>query len=303
VSWPPNPTSEGGDEFLLPSLPPEVPVSKAPDEGPPNPIPEGAYEVLPPSLPPEVPVSKVPDENPPWTGWDVLALAGVTIVAILICGIVVVFTAHKFLFPLDPVTEVAKFPELIVLSQALAYVIVLATMVIIALRHYTQTFGQAIRWNWPDHWGFYLFQGVLLCLALQAFAHFLPMPKNLPMDQFFQTREQAYLLSVFGVTFAPFLEDFFFRGFLYPVLARRLGMVFAILLTALAFASIHGAQLVYSWGPVLVIFMVGLVLTITRAITRSVASSLLIHIAYNGTISLAMFLATDHFRHLEKLNQ
>jgi membrane protease YdiL (CAAX protease family) len=253
--------------------------------------------------PPAPPVSKVPDENPPWSGWDVLALAGVTIVAILISLIAVTVIAHKFLFPHDPITDVLKFPELIVLSQALAYVIVLATMVVLALRHHTQTFAQAIRWNWPELWFFYLFQGVLLCLALQAFAHSLPIPKNLPMDKFFQTRQEAYILSIFGVTFAPVFEEFFFRGFLYPVLARRLGMGFAIFLTALAFAGIHGDQLMYSWGPVLVIFMVGLVLTITRALTRSVASSLLIHIAYNGTISVAMFFATDHFRHLEKLNR
>jgi hypothetical protein len=30
---------------------------------------------------------------------------------------------------------------------------------------------------------------------------------------------------------------------------------------------------------------------------------LLIHVAYNGTISGLMFAATDGFRHLEKLNQ
>jgi len=161
---------------------------------PPNP-PFDASQELPPFPPvPEPYVSKVPYENPPWSGWDVLALAGVTIVAILLSMIVVVFVAHKFLFPRAPLTEVVKFPELIVLSQALAYVIVLATMVIIALRHHTQTFAQAIRWNWPARWGFYLFQGMLLCLALQAFAHFLPIPKNLPMDQFFQTPREAYIL-------------------------------------------------------------------------------------------------------------
>jgi len=49
--------------------------------------------------------------------------------------------------------------------------------------------------------------------------------------------------------------------------------------------------------------VVGLVLTIVREIRNSVASSLLIHIAYNGTISVLMFVATDGFRHLEKLNQ
>ena len=99
------------------------------------------------------------------------------------------------------------------------------------------------------------------------------------------------------------MEELFFRGFLYPVLARRLGLPVAVFLTAFAFALLHGAQLMFAWGPVLVIFLVGMVLTMVRARTNSVAASVLIHTAYNGTIAVAMFLATNGFRHLEKLNQ
>jgi membrane protease YdiL (CAAX protease family) len=54
---------------------------------------------------------------------------------------------------------------------------------------------------------------------------------------------------------------------------------------------------------VLVIFLVGVVLTIVRAKTNSVAASVIIHMAYNATITIAMFAATNGFRHLEKLNQ
>jgi len=77
----------------------------------------------------------------------------------------------------------------------------------------------------------------------------------------------------------------------------------AVFVTALAFALLHGAQLMFAWGPVLVIFLVGTVLTMVRARTNSVAASVLIHMAYNGTIAVAMFVATSGFRHLEKLNQ
>jgi membrane protease YdiL (CAAX protease family) len=52
-----------------------------------------------------------------------------------------------------------------------------------------------------------------------------------------------------------------------------------------------------------VVFLVGLALTIARAITKSVAASLLMHIAYNGTISALIFVVTDGFRHLDKLSQ
>ncbi len=198
--------------------------------------------------------------------------------------------------------EVAKFPGLIVLSQLLAYILVLVLMYLTVQSH-GQDFGQAIRWNWPPAWSSYILGGFVLALGLQAVAHLLPVPKHLPIDQFFQTTRQAYLLSIFGVALAPLLEELFFRGFLYPVLARRLGLATGVILTALTFALIHGAQLMFSWGPVLVIFLVGLALTIVRAVTKSVAASLLVHIAYNGTISLVMFVYTGGFRHLERLQQ
>ena len=242
-------------------------------------------------------------EDPVWTGWEVLALGAATVFTILVFLFGITLAAHRLLYPNLPWIEVAKFPGLIVLSQVLAYLLVLGFMYILVKRDHQQDFWQAIRWNWPQKWSVYVFAGIGLAIGLQAFARLLPIPKNLPMDQFFQTTREAYLLSFFGVTFAPLLEELFFRGFLYPVLARRLEVAGGVVLTALGFAAIHGAQLQYSWGPVLVIFIVGLVLTLVRAMTKSVAASLLVHIAYNGTLSLMMFVFTGGFRHLERLNQ
>jgi membrane protease YdiL (CAAX protease family) len=51
---------------------------------------------------------------------------------------------------------------------------------------------------------------------------------------------------------------------------------------------------------VLVIFLVGVVLTAVRAATKSVASSFLAHVGYNGTLMLLAAWATDGFRHMEK---
>ena len=99
------------------------------------------------------------------------------------------------------------------------------------------------------------------------------------------------------------MEELFFRGFLYPVLARRWGVATAILLTALGFGLIHAPQLAQAWGPVLVIFLVGVALTAIRAYAKSVAASMIVHVAYNGTISVILFFVTSGFKHLEKLNQ
>ena len=157
-------------------------------------------------------------------------------------------------------------------------------------------------WNWPRRWAGFVFGGAILYFALIAIAQVLPIPKHLPIDRFFGNALEAAIMSIFAVSFAPLMEELFFRGFLYPVLARRTGMVISILLTSAAFAVLHGAQLKYSWA-VLIIFLVGVALTTVRALTKSVAASFLVHVGYNGTLSLLMFIVTGGFRHLEKLNQ
>jgi len=200
--------------------------------------------------------------------------------------------------------EILRFPLVAIAGQALAYLLVLAYMyVLVARERRRPDFLTAIHWNWPHNIAGYVLGGFVLSLALQAVAHLLPIPKDLPIDSFFRTPAEAWVLGILSVTLAPLMEELFFRGFLYPVLARSLGLPVAVFLTALSFALLHLLQLGFAWGPVLVIFLVGLVLTMVRAKTNSVAAGVLIHMAYNGTITVAMFAATDGFRHLEKLNQ
>jgi len=43
------------------------------------------------------------------------------------------------------------------------------------------------------------------------------------------------------------------------------------------------------------------VLTTIRAVTKSVASSFLAHVGYNGTLMVLAAVATDGFRHMEKV--
>jgi hypothetical protein len=126
------------------------------------------------------------------------------------------------------------------------------------------------------------------------------MPDQVPFDRLFRTVPAIHLMAVFGILVAPFMEELFFRGFLYPVI-RRWGTAAAIAGTAGAFAFVHGAQYGWAWSAVLLMFLVGLTLTIARAWTGSVAPGYLIHVGYNLTLFVVMYFATDHFRHLERL--
>jgi hypothetical protein len=246
----------------------------------------------------------LPQPDPAWNGWDIVRLICLTIVALFAGVFAVLLIARGTLYSHRSLGEIARNPLIIVAGQSLAYLLVLAYMYVLVTRERRRPdFFVALHWNWPSNVSIYVLAGFVLSVALQALAHFLPIPKELPIDTFFQTPAEAWALGILSITLAPLIEELFFRGFLYPVLARSLGLPISVFLTALGFALLHGAQLMFSWGPVLVIFVVGLVLTMVRAKTNSVGAGVVIHMAYNATITVAMFAATDGFRHLERLNQ
>jgi membrane protease YdiL (CAAX protease family) len=85
--------------------------------------------------------------------------------------------------------------------------------------------------------------------------------------------------------------------------AGRWGRLLAILITSAGFAMVHSEQLGQAWGPLLVLFVVGLVLTLTRVVTRSITPGLLVHVGYNLTLFTLLYVGTDHFRHLERMTQ
>jgi uncharacterized protein len=253
----------------------------------------------PPALVPARPAPKA-GENPVWSGWDVLQIAGLTLATLFIVQLLIVLGARRFAYPHESFMDVAQKPVLALLSQLLSYVAVALYMILMVEGKYHTRFWQAISWNWPGIAGVSLVGVGVLMLGFDLLGRFLPMPKDTPFDQFFARPSDAYLTVAFAVSLGPLMEELFFRGFLYPVLARRLGAIGGILLTALPFALIHMAQYGYAWGAVLIIFLVGIVLTTVRAVTKSVASSFLAHVGYNGTLMVLAALQTDGFRHMDK---
>ncbi|HWW16961.1 MAG TPA: type II CAAX endopeptidase family protein [Candidatus Dormibacteraeota bacterium] len=252
----------------------------------------------PPAFLPETPAPKA-GENPVWSGWDVLLIAGLTLLMLFVTQLVIAPGVLRFVYPRVPWLDLAQKPISVLLAQLLSYVVVALYMMVLVQVKYHTRFWQAIRWSWPGFVGLSMFGVGVLMLAFDILGRYLPMPKTTPFDQFFDKPSDAYLTVAFAVTLGPLMEELFFRGFLYPVIARRMGVVWGILLTAMPFGLMHYLQY-RSWGAVLIVSLVGVVLTTVRAATKSVASSFLAHVGYNGTLMVLAALQTDGFRHMEK---
>jgi uncharacterized protein len=251
------------------------------------------------------PLVALPVESPfpAWSLWDVLAVLVFTAVAVFGFSLAALFIARSVpAYRNVPVSDLATNARVVIGAQAAAYPLVLLFMFVLVRSRTHDRFGRSIHWNWPgiSAPGLFAF-GIIVAVAVDGLSRFLPIPKSLPMDRYFNDATSAYLMAVFGITLAPLLEELFFRGLLYPLLRRAFGLTVAVALTAAAFAAIHGTQLGYAWAPILSIFVVGVVFTVARARTNSVASSFLMHCGYNFALFALLWLASDHYRHLEKV--
>lgn len=155
----------------------------------------------------------------------------------------------------------------------------------------------------------------------------LPGPKEAPIDQVFRLPGAAWLLFVFGITLAPFMEEAIYRGFLLPALCTawdwsveraldrpapwpdehgrtrwsRPAMVAATVLVSIPFALMHGYQTSYSFGTFILLFFVSSALCWVRLSTRSVAASTVVHACYNFLLFALMIWGTGGFKHLDKM--
>jgi membrane protease YdiL (CAAX protease family) len=192
----------------------------------------------------------------------------------------------------------------IVPTQFVIYLAIIGFMALLVWARHKASLAEAVHWNVPTRprvWGFALITGTALALVSDIGEVVLHrwIPDSLPITEFFKDRPSALLLGAFGILVAPLMEELLFRGFLYPALARWTGATASLIITASAFTLLHGAQLGYSWAPLLLIFVVGFTLTLTRIRTNSVATCVIVHMTYNFVLLLQTYIVTHGFRQMQ----
>lgn len=260
-----------------------------------------------------------------------LCLLLVLLVFGLLCtGLVVQLALHQHLFGISTKEQAVANVHYELGSEALLYLFTLAACLVIFPLVWGKGFFAGVQWNVGTalrlRWRLISAAGACFLLAFVDSVLF-PGPTNAPIDKIFRQPGAAWLLFVFGITFAPFFEETFFRGFLLPALCTAFdwlrertqhvprlalaenghpqwtvgAMVTGSILTSLPFAALHAQQTGYSIGPFVLLVCVSLVLCAIRLSTRSLAASVLVHASYNFMLFVIMLVGTHGFRHLGKM--
>ena len=240
---------------------------------------------------------------------DVLLIGLMAVFAFLVLGGLVGAIFLRAQHPQGgPITRamedaLAKNAFFVVSAQFVSYLAIVGCMVFLVWTRHKMSLSQAIQWNLP---GRRLAVNALMIGAALAVVSDVGevvfhrwIPDSLPITEYFKDRPSAFLLAGFSILIAPLMEELLFRGFLYPALARWTGAFVSVVVTASAFTLLHGAQLGYSWAPLLLIFIVGVALTLTRVITRSVATGVIVHMTYNFVLMLQTYIFTHGFRQMQ----
>ncbi|HEV2385689.1 MAG TPA: type II CAAX endopeptidase family protein [Candidatus Acidoferrales bacterium] len=242
-------------------------------------------------------------------GWKELVLflvvgfASLILLTDAMAGLAVVWLKVK---PADLKTFVTTDAVFLSLRQAAWYVVVILYLYATIRLSSRAPFWQTIGWRRLRPGARPEAMMVLLCLVsgvalgvvaeLGSFA--FRTKAKLPIEALFHDRRGVIWLMAIGILLAPVVEETIFRGFLYPVLARSLGVEGGIVATGVLFGMLHAPQLWRGWGEIGLLVLVGIVLTYARERSGTVLASWLLHLGYNTYLFAGFFLSTAGLRHL-----
>ena len=133
-------------------------------------------------------------------------------------------------------------------TMAITYVATLATCFLAFPLFWDRDFLSGIEWHGKKAARLVLrlaSLGLSVGWTVQAISSLIPMPKSMPMDNFFRTPSDIWLVAAFGTVLAPLFEEITFRGFLLPAFAIAIDWLRSVLayVGRFSLAQIRGKQI------------------------------------------------------------
>lgn len=268
-----------------------------------TPLPEEHAE--PPEPRPSVAVQPTNDET--WvSAWsDVAASIGVWVASVVLLLIVPLIYSIPYI-----VYRIAKYgpptPEVLATDKQLIFYSVIGiipthmlTFVIVwLLITYggRRPFWKNIEFEWPSNaspvvvtFVSVLVATLLFLLALGVTA--LYGEHKTDLDLLIESSIYTRVATAFvAVATAPLVEEIVYRGLLYRTLEKAAGMGVAIALVSLLFAGVHVFQYRNNLAVIIIITLLSITLTVSRAVTGKLLPAFIIHLVFNGIQSVLIVL-------------
>ncbi len=163
------------------------------------------------------------EDHPANTGGPSLRVphSGHTIIFVAFAFFALLLTQLLLLPPhtLPAGATVTLQPKRQLATMAIAYVATVGFCFLTFPLFWGRGFLAGVQWNGDrarQLWTKLVPFGLLLGWTVQAISSLIPMPKTIPMDDFFKVPSDVWLVTVFGTLVAPVFEELAFRGFLLP---------------------------------------------------------------------------------------
>ena len=141
----------------------------------------------------------------------------------------------------------------------------------------------------------------LVLFGLAQLVTYIYGDRKTDLDLLIESSIYARFATAFMATAtAPLVEEVIYRGVLYRALEKAAGIAVAVPIVSLLFAGVHVWQYRNNIAVIIVITVLSIVLTVSRAVTGKMLPAFIIHLAFNGIqsifIVLGGFIDTDPTR-------
>ena len=248
--------------------------------------------------------------DPDWPAWGVpsafgvwlFSFAAIFVIPLLVVGVMLAIrsaSGEPLPTAREEMEQLLTSPSYLLAQVAATYPAHLLTIAVcwaVVTGFRKRPFLESLGWQWdlPLAAKAVLIPAVCVCvLALSVILEkILPNKHNTSFEQMVSSSVQVrYAVAALAVFTAPLVEEFVYRGVLYSALRKRFGIGAAVTIVTLLFTGVHVPQYYGAWAGIASLLVLSLILTMFRAVTRSVKPCVAIHILFNAVE--ALFLVSN----------
>jgi uncharacterized protein len=177
-----------------------------------------------------------------------------------------------------------------------AHLLTLAVIWMVISEGGRKPFWKTIGWEWPEGLKPITTAAgcVVLALALFGLAQLVTYiygERKTDIDLLIESSLYSRLAMAFmAAATAPLVEEVIYRGVLYRALEKAAGAAVAVPVVSLMFAGVHVWQYRNNIAVIIVITVLSIVLTLSRAVSGKMLPAFIIHLAFNGIQSILIVL-------------